>query len=296
MSKRKTIAIIGGSGKMGRWLAAHLVKEDYRVIIAGRNRQRLEETGRQLDVQVNTCTDAVDCADIIILSVSIDSFEDVVRKIGPLVMPEQIVLDITSIKTSPVNIMHKYIKKGLVLGTHPMFGPGAGGISGNTFVLTPTSDPELALAKKVEVYLKSKGARVIFATPEEHDRMISLILGLSHFMAIVAADAMSGTKLLKKAADIGGVTFDALLNISGAVISEDPEFYASLQMNLPQLPEFTGMFAGKAQEWAKIVQSKDREKFVEKMSNLKQQFADEQIDLQSAYKNMYKLASKDAPD
>jgi prephenate dehydrogenase len=296
MRKRKTIAIIGGSGKMGRWFTRHLTNDSYRVIIAGRNRQRLEEAGHQLDVQVNTSIEAVDCADIIILSVSIDNFEDAVREIGPLILPEQVVMDITSIKVAPVDIMHKYIKKGLVLGTHPMFGPGAKDITGNTFVLTPTNEQELAFAKKVEFYLKSKTARVIFTTPEEHDRMISLILGLSHLMAIVAADTISGTGILKKAADIGGITFDALLNVAGAVISEDPEFYASLQMNLPQLPDFASMLAGKAQEWAKIVKSKDRDKFVTKMSALKQKFTDEQIDLQSAYKNLYKLAGKDISD
>jgi prephenate dehydrogenase len=293
MRKRTTIAVIGGSGKMGRWIAAHLIKEGYRVIIAGRNQQRLEEVKRQLDIQVNTCTDAVDCADIVILSVPPDSFEDVVREIGPLILPEQMVIDITSIKTVPVNNMHKYIKKGLILGTHPMFGPGARDITGNTFVLTPVNEREQAFARRVEKYLKSKNARVIFATPEEHDEMISLILGLSHLMAIVTADTMAGTKILKKAADTGGITFDALLHVAGAVISEDPEFYASLQMNLPQLPQFAEMFAARAQQWANIVGNKDREQFIEKMNNVKQQFIDEGIDLQSAYKNLYKLAGKD---
>jgi prephenate dehydrogenase len=296
MRKRTTIAIIGGSGKMGRWIANHLLKEGYRVIIAGRNQERMEEVKHQLDVHINTPVDAVDCADIVILSVPPDSFEDVAREIGPLVLPEQMVIDITSIKTAPINIMHKYIKKGQILGTHPMFGPGAKDVTGNTFVLTPTDEREQAFAGRVERYLKLRGARVIFATPEEHDEMISLILGLSHLMAIVTADTMSGTKILKKAADTGGITFNALLNVAGAVISEDPEFYASLQMNLPQLPQFAEMFAGKAQQWAKIVGSKDREQFIEKMNSVKQQFIDEGIDLQSAYKNLYKLAGKDTSD
>jgi prephenate dehydrogenase len=296
MRKRTTIAIIGGSGKMGRWIANHLLKEGYRVIIAGRNQERMEEVKHQLDVHINTPVDAVDCADIVILSVPPDSFEDVAREIGPLVLPEQMVIDITSIKTAPINIMHKYIKKGQILGTHPMFGPGAKDVTGNTFVLTPTDEREQAFAGRVERYLKLRGARVIFATPEEHDEMISLILGLSHLMAIVTADTMSGTKILKKAADTGGITFNALLNVAGAVISEDPEFYASLQMNLPQLPQFAEMFADKAQQWAKIVGSKDREQFIEKMNSVKQQFIDEGIDLQSAYKNLYKLAGKDTSD
>ncbi|GAJ00954.1 unnamed protein product, partial [marine sediment metagenome] len=46
------IAIIGGSGKMGRWFARFLVKEGKEVVITGRNQKKLRETGRQLGVKV----------------------------------------------------------------------------------------------------------------------------------------------------------------------------------------------------------------------------------------------------
>jgi prephenate dehydrogenase len=279
---------------MGRWFAEFLANQGNKVTISGRNRQRLQQTGRQLGVETGAAAESVDSAEIIILSVPIDSFEDVVREISPYILPGQKIIDITSVKTHPVSIMHKYINKGLILGTHPMFGPGAKGFKGNSVILTPTNDDEHELAQKVELFLNSQGAKVIYTSPEEHDRMMSLLLGLTHFIAIVTADSMSETGILQKAADIGGVTFNALLNIAGAVISEDPEFYASLQMNLPYLPEFTDLYSKKTQQWAEIVKNKDKAKFVAKMSALREHFAAEGIDLKAAYQNLYKLAGKES--
>ena len=34
-------AIIGGSGKMGQWLARHLLQEGIEVVITGRNQEKL---------------------------------------------------------------------------------------------------------------------------------------------------------------------------------------------------------------------------------------------------------------
>jgi prephenate dehydrogenase len=279
---------------MGRWFAEFLANQGNIVTISGRNQQRLQQASRQLGVKTGIIAESIDSAEIIILSVPIDSFEDVVREISPYILPGQKIIDITSVKTHPVSIMHKYINKGLILGTHPMFGPGAKGFQGNSVILTPTNDDEHELAQKVELFLNSQGAKVIYTSPEEHDRMMSLLLGLTHFIAIVTADSMSETGILQKAADIGGVTFNALLNIAGAVISEDPEFYASLQMNLPYLPEFTELYSKKTQQWAEIVKNKDKAKFVAKMSALREHFAAEGIDLKAAYQNLYKLAGKES--
>ncbi|HUV46350.1 MAG TPA: prephenate dehydrogenase/arogenate dehydrogenase family protein, partial [Dehalococcoidia bacterium] len=123
------IAIIGGSGKMGRWFANFLLKEGKEVIITGRNERKLLAAKRQLGVEVATNVEAVKSADAILLSVPIDNFEEVVEQISPYMRPEQVIIDITSVKVFPVETMHKHIKAGLTLGTHPVFGPGARSIA-----------------------------------------------------------------------------------------------------------------------------------------------------------------------
>ncbi len=283
------VAIIGGSGKMGRWFANLLVKDGKEVLIAGRNERKLLEVKQQLGVETSTNLAAVKNADAVLISVPIDSFEAVVKQLQPHIRPEQIILDITSIKASPVAIMHRYLKSASILGTHPVFGPGAKDLVNKSFVLTPTNEQETALAQKVKKYLETRGARVTFMTPEEHDEMMAIILGLSHFIGIVSAETLLNLDKLKPMENIGGSTYKLLLTLAESVIAEDAEFYASLQMNLPRMTEIQALFQENSATWADIVKSKDRAEFVKRMNSLRSVLEKSDPDFRKAYENMYKL-------
>jgi prephenate dehydrogenase len=283
------VAIIGGSGKMGRWCAKFLLQEGHEVVITGRNQNKLLEAKKQLGVETATNVEAAKQAQAIIISVPIDNFEEVVEQICPHTRPEQVIIDITSIKAFPVEIMHKYIKTGTVLGVHPMFGPGARGIANQSFVLTPTNNDETALAQKVREYLETRRARVSLMSPDEHDEMMAVILGLSHFIAIVSADTLLSVDKLKQMKAIGGSTFKLLLTLAEGVISEDPEFYTSLQMNLPNVAEIEKLFQRKAKTWADLVANKDRQGFARRMNELKDRLYRVNPDFGRAYEAMYKL-------
>ncbi len=284
------IAIIGGSGKMGQWFARFLLKDGKEVIITGRNEGKLLEAKRQLGVEVATNVEVAKSADVVLISVPIDNFEEVVEQLCPYTHSGQIIIDITSIKVSPVETMHKHIKTGLVLGAHPMFGPGARDIANQSFVLTPTNEEETALAQKIREYLEARGARATMMTPYEHDEMMAVILGLSHFIAIVSADTLLNFDRLREMEAIGGSTYKVLLTLVGSVISEDPEFYASVQMNLPKMTEIEELFQRNSKIWADIVRNKDRQEFVNRMNILKNRLEKGDLDLKKAYENMYKLA------
>jgi prephenate dehydrogenase len=265
-------AIIGGSGKMGQWAAHFLLKEGYEVIITGRNKEKLLEAKQQLGVNIATNAEAVKHADIVVISVPIDSFEVVIEQLGPYIPPKQVVIDITSVKALPVEIMHRHIKTGLVLGVHPMFGPSIKSIAGQNFVLTPTNEEEKALAHKVREYLEARRARITLMSPQEHDDMMTIILGLSHFIAIVSADTLLSTNKLKLTRAISGTTYEALLRLVESVISENPELYASLQMSLPNMSELEQLFQKCSKTWTELVQKKDRQEFIRKMSSLNNSF------------------------
>lgn len=285
------VAIIGGSGKMGRWFANFLLKDGKEVVITGRNQRKLLETKQQLgNVEVATNLEAVKSADAILISVPIANFQDVVEQLHPYTRHEQVIIDVTSIKVSPVEIMHKHIKAGTILGVHPMFGPGARDITNQNFVLTPTNEAETALAQKTRGYLETRGARVALMTPQEHDEMMSIILGLSHFIAIVSADTLLSLDNLKQSEAIGGSTYKVLLTLAGSVISEEPELYASLQMSLPNITEIEKLFQEKAKTWADLVKSKDRQEFAYRMNALKNSLEKGDFNFQKAYENMYKIA------
>ncbi|MFC2034078.1 prephenate dehydrogenase [Chloroflexota bacterium] len=287
------VAIIGGTGKMGLWFANFLLKDGKEVIIAGRNEKKLQGIKQRLGINVTSdISTAVSNADIILISVPIDKFDEVVKNIQPHLKPTHTVIDITSTKVAPVESMHKHIKTGLILGTHPVFGPGAKGIQNQNCVLTPTNDKEKELAQKIKHYLETRGAKVTLMTPQEHDEMMAVILGLAHFIAIVSAETLASFNKLKQMESIGGSTYKLLLMLAESVISEDADFYASLQMNLPKTTEVEALFQKHVKMWGDIVKNKDRQEFVTRMTSVRKIMEKNDPDFQKAYENMYKALGK----
>ena len=284
------IAIIGGSGGMGQWFARFLSHEGNEITITGRNKAKLEQVRQQLDVSATTDNvEATRNADAVLVSVPIDYFEDIIKEISPYTRSGQFIMDVTSIKVSPVATMHKYIKKGLVLGTHPMFGPGALSLKNQSFVLTPVDEAEKALAQKVKGYLETRGGIVSITSPDEHDKMMAFVLGLSHFIAIVSADTLLNFSKREQARAAAGTTYKVLLTLIEGVISRDPEFYASLQMYLPDMVRVQELFQRSAKTWADLVKAKDKNEFVRRMSSLRDKLGKDNPELENAYDNMYKL-------
>jgi prephenate dehydrogenase len=287
------VAIIGGYGKMGKWFARFLLGEGLQVIIAGRDRAKLEGAARELGCQAASTGEAVKQADAVLLSVPIGSFEAIVRAIAPLVKPGQYIVDVTSVKAQPVEIMHKYFSGCRVLGTHPMFGPGAESIAGQRIVLTPTADGEQSLAAQLRGYLEGRGARVAVMSPLEHDELMGIVLGLSHFIALVSADTLLSLGRLKEAREVSGTSYRLLLTLAEAVISEDPDFYSSLQMSLPGMARIEEIFLAKAESWLELVRHGDRENFARRMSYLKAKFSDVDPGFPDAYKRAYRLLGEE---
>ncbi len=257
---------------MGIWFTRFLLKEGMEIIIADRNEVRLPADLQQPGVETATSEEAIRRAEVVLLSVTIDNAEKVIQEISPFIRKGQIVIDITSIKVPVVAAMHHYIKKGVTLGVHPMFGPGAIGIAGQNFVLTPVGDREQAIARKVAEFLSAREAKAVIMTPEQHDKMMSVVLGLSHFIALVTADTLSNLDSLSFMQTVGGTTYKVLLNLVESVISDDPALYSYLQMNLPGMKELEELFQRNTESWLSLVQNKDRAEFASSMNALKDRF------------------------
>ncbi len=275
---------------MGRWLSGFLLEDDFKVTVADTDAKSLADAAERPGVNVAAGNiEALRDADYVLLSVPIEGFEEVVRKIGSHVRSGQVVIDITSTKERPVDLMHRYIKSGRVLGAHPLFGPGAGSITNKNVVLTPTSDEEAALADKITAYLESRGARVSRMTPQEHDETMSLVLGLSHFIALVAADTLLSSGEIRPMETSGSSTYKVLLTLIESVLSEDPELYASLQMNFPRVTDYENLFREKTGEWADLVAAKNRQEFADRMKALKSKLEKVAPDFVKSYEKMYRI-------
>jgi len=70
---------------------------------------------------------------------------------------------------------------------------------------------------------------------------------------VVAADTLISANKVAQPTALGGITYKVLLTLVESVISENPELYASIQMNLPGVAEIEALFQEKVAEWAEMV-------------------------------------------
>jgi len=282
------IAIIG-AGKMGRWFTRLFLEEGDSVIVSSRSREKLLKMRDEFGVEITDNVNAVEKADRVLICVPLESFEAVVKEIHSHIRPDQIVMDICSIKERTVEIMHQYIKTGLTLGTHPVFGPGVKNIENQNFVLTPVNDEEKRFAWEFKRWLEERRAKVFIMSPRKHDELMSVVLGLPHFLGLVVCDVLLNYPNFLETKKVAGASYKILLTLAEAVASEETEFYTSLQMNLPEIDKIEGLFLKKSEEWLNTVRRKDRAAFASKMELVKTELRETSPDYASSYETMHRL-------
>jgi prephenate dehydrogenase len=278
-----------GAGKMGVWFAKFCKENGEQVILSDRKKKKLAKLGKELGVETSDFVDAVKKADNVIICVSIDAFEGVVKKIASSVREGQTVVDICSIKEQPVKIMHQHLGKALVLGTHPVFGPGSRGVKNKAYILTPTNAKEEAFAEKYKKWLEKVGARVFIMPPEKHDKLMSVVLGLPHFVGLVVCDTVLEQADFTQTKKVAGTTYRMLLTLAEATALETPDLYASLQTVLPGLGKIEDLFIAKAQEWLDLIKKNDPKAIADKMDRLKTKLKKTDRDFAKSYEIMYKM-------
>ena len=278
-----------GAGKMGVWFAKYCKANGDTVVLADRNPQKLSKLKGELGVETADFPTAVRGADRILICVSISSFEEIIKKIAPVVSKGQPVMDISSIKEYPVNIMHKYLKDALVLGTHPVFGPGSHGVKNKAYVLTPTNPEEEAYAKEFHRWLEKEEAHVFIMTPKKHDELMSLILGFPHFLGLAACETLLAQPAFSESKKLAGTTYRMLFTLAESVAQETPDLYANVQTKLPGLGKIEELFIVNAQEWIDLMKKKDTIEIMARMDRLRAKLAKADKDYDKSYETMYKM-------
>jgi len=282
------VAVIG-AGKMGVWFAKFFVSKGYDVILADRKKAKLEA---QKDLLVDLTTnfeDAVQDADQIFLCVSINAIEEVAKAISPAIHKGQVVMDICSIKEAPVKTMHQYLNGATILGTHPVFGPGSNGVKHKAYVLTPTNAKEQEFAEQFKQWLEKEEAHVFIMTPKKHDELMSVVLGLPHFLGLVACETLLEQGNLPETKKVAGTTYRMLFTLAEATALETPDLYASVQTNLANLGGIEDLFMTKAEELLALIKNKDQKAIVERMEQLKKKLYAADSDFADSYDVMYKM-------
>lgn len=253
----RNVAVIGGLGAMGQCVAELFGDLGHPVMIA------------DLDTRL-TPEDAASAADVVVISVPIGRTVEVIRRLGPLVRPDALLMDVTSIKTEPVREMLAW-STASVVGTHPLFGPSVHSLQGQRVVLCPgRGDKWLGWLRQM---LQARGLVLKETTPEEHDQAMSIVQVLVHFSTEVMGNTLAhlGVSIEETLAFTSPVYLMELL-MTARHFAQSPELYAEIEMSNATAPEVTEIFAKTARQMHNLISDRDHAGFVRMFHEVRDYF------------------------
>ncbi len=256
-TKSYRVAIIGGCGAMGRCIARLFDDLGHDVCIA------------DLDTKLTPAQAAAD-ADVVVISVPIDSTVKVIQELGPLVQESSLLMDVTSIKTQPVEAMLKATRASVV-GTHPLFGPTVHSMQGQRVVLTQGRGDQWL--HWLETMFQARGLITFQATPRQHDEAMAIVQVLMHFSTEVMGMTLNALDVsIEETLTFTSPIYLMEMLMTGRHFAQSPHLYSAIQMNNTLTPKMTEAFIQSAKQLADIVSRKDTAAFEEMFVTIQKQF------------------------
>jgi len=220
---KKTIAIIGAGGKMGRWFSKYFVKNGFEVI--GFDSENV------LDKEVTKGESLVGSilnADFVMLCTPTKRTPEIIRLIAKEMKRGAHLIEISSQKSKTSTALAKMPSKIFPLCIHPMFGHGTKKMQGQNIILVPIKDgkKELTVAKNLFA-----GASFVTIDGVEHDKKIAVILGLTHLVNLVLSNILAKDEKISLTEKMSGTTFKAQKILSESIMTESPELIETIISN-----------------------------------------------------------------
>lgn len=266
------VLIVGGAGAFGSFYAKLLPKNGFKVSILDKDTKTAKKLCNENDFECIWEQKNLEKFDVVIISVPNKVAPETIREIAPKLSKGTLLLDLCSVKAGPVKELKKLMGTGLELASvHPMHGPRVKNISGHP-ILCITIKPGKKL-KALKKFFSSKGAKCMEVSLKEHDRMLSIVQGLTHYSQFVSAAVLKRLEVdLKKSAKVGSPNYHLFLSLMSRVILQNPAMYAEIQLSNPENKKIWAAFSKEAAEIEIICRAGNEETLKEKIIHSGQEF------------------------
>jgi chorismate mutase/prephenate dehydrogenase len=224
------ILIIGGAGKMGRWFVDFFGNQGHRVSVY--------DAAEPSELSLAALLDGTSCA---LIATPLDAIPDAIDELTDIGYGG-IVFDIASLKSHLKPAITRARAAGLaVTSVHPMFGPGARTLSDQVICICDCGDADAT--RRAEAFFADTAATLVRLSLDEHDRVVSYVLGLSHLTNIVFTKVLMSSGMPFEVINrVGSTTFHSQMVTTETVIRENPELYYAIQRLNPFSAELRESF------------------------------------------------------
>lgn len=242
------VLVVGGRGAMGGYLARWFSDSGYEVRV-------LEP--EDWDNAAGLCAGI----HLALVCVPIDETVPVVKRLAPMLPPDCLLADVTSVKESPLQAMLES-HRGPVLGLHPLFGPTCSTMDKQMVVYIPGRDP--AAAQWLLDQFAAWGNILLRAEAREHDDIMNVVQALRHFATFVFGRFLLRNDFnLTRTLEFSSPIYRLEMGMVGRFFAQDPRLYAEIVFASEQRRELLAEFMRFWQEHANMLARADKENFME---------------------------------
>jgi chorismate mutase/prephenate dehydrogenase len=258
--ERRRVLVIGGAGKMGQWCRSFFGNQGHEV--------------DSFDIAADDpghLAGALDAAEIVILSVPLAVSPAVLESVLAC-RPRGLLFDICSVKRDIAPLLRSAAADGLrVTSLHPLFGPDVRTLAGRNIVICPCGNP--AADAEAAALFAETAANLVSLDLDDHDRLMSLTLGMSHAVNLLFARALtsSGAPFSELAA-VASSTFSRQLETTRDVAGENMDLYFEIQRQCDHRLIYA-LLGSELRRLERLITDGEREQFLESMGESTGYFA-----------------------
>ena len=216
------ILIVGGAGKMGRWLSRFFLGQGHRV-------STLDPAGPVPEcTPVHDLSEALPGATVVVVATPLSHGARVLHEILAA-RPAALVTDILSLKSHVIEDLKAGAAAGLrVASLHPLFGPDVQTLGGR--VLAVLDCGNTAAADEAAALFRDTALTITRLPIEAHDAYMQYVLGLSHLVAILFFTTLTRSgRPFDELAQAASTTFLKQVRTAAEVARESPVLYYEIQ-------------------------------------------------------------------
>lgn len=216
------VLLVGGAGKMGRWLARFFAERGHAVA-------SLDPSGPVPGAaQPANLHSGVADADVVIVATPLAPGRAVLADILAQ-RPRALVADIFSLKSHVLDLLQGAAREGLrVASLHPLFGPTARTLSGRVMAVCDCGNA--AAAAEAAALFAGTQLTITHLKVARHDEYMQFVLGLSHLVAILFFTTLTGSgRSYDDLARMASTTFLKEARTAAEVARENAHLYYEIQ-------------------------------------------------------------------
>ena len=250
------VLVIGGAGKMGRWMARFLSTQGHAV--------RVHDPSLRPTDFPRVGLEACRSAEVVVIASPLAASAAVYDELRK-VKPPGLIFDVCSLKEPIRPAVEAAVSEGLkVASIHPMFGAGVQLLSGRTVLVCETGHEEAV--EEVIGLFEDTSLKIHRIPLDSHDRLMAVVLGLSHSLSLIGFTALAESSFrMDELLDGASTTFLKMVRTIAEVAFENPHLYYEIQNINRHTPEVFDLLQSSLDRLRKAALAPDATSFVSLM-------------------------------